>query len=245
MKKGRGLLCLVLLFVSGCGHATGGSSPTVPSVSSPYSIVGTVRYYRGGPAAGITVRTDRRGGVANLTTETDPEGRFRFDGISGGGVNVWLELQNDYRAEEIFNIGQENSPRDFILYPRVVADIGGGFIDSSIAGDQLLGPDMYGGLCAHVACRLVEIGGAGGPQPAAQVRITLRWNNPASRLGLYIPTSAYYPVPVQRLCCGSELTGTFTLTGGDFDAFLVGFEEFAGHRPETDDVQPFQVSVAF
>jgi hypothetical protein len=247
MKRRRALVSLILLFVSGCGHATGGSYPTVPeSVSSPYSVFGVVRYYRGRPAPGITVWAGERNGARRMT-ESDPEGQFRFDAISGG-VDVWLGgLENDYSAQEMFNIGKQNSPLDFVLYPRVVSSIGKGFIDSSIAGDQLLGnTNMYSGLCEHVACRVIEIGGAGGlAVNGAQVRITLRWNNPASHLGLYIPTDPYYPTPVQRLCCVSELTSMFTLTGGDFDAFLVGFEEFAGHRPATDDVQPFQVSVAF
>jgi hypothetical protein len=122
---------------------------------------------------------------------------------------------------------------------------GTGTVTGTVRGDDLLGQDvLFGGLCAHTPCKVMEFGEfIGNPR---RFELTLRWNDPTRQLALYKfagdPDVRVQVQPGERYAGPSELVATVSVSGY-YDAIAVAFEQAGDGPPGPSDSQPFELTV--
>jgi hypothetical protein len=250
-RYGWSFIGIVATLALGCNGRQG--SPSAPSVTRPsgggspsrsYTISGVIAEYRGGPISGVNVGVRPNliaPGLDFTWTQTDEQGHYSLSGLSGPVmIEIW---KGGYTTARKYHLRPEEQTVNFVMHPGFEAEAGGKALSGTIWGDEFVtGDDDLDGFCANTACKVIGLGGD------APVEIRLRWSDPANQLALYLPRGeVYIPIglvgTVDRLCCSSELVGTYTFNGDFGDFLAVGFEQAAGGRPGPTDSQRFELTV--
>ena len=258
-------LVAALAVCEGCGGSNRGptgpipSGPTAPTAPSgpvgpprpsgpTYTISGVITEYRGGPLGGATVvvfSCNHFWGIP-CDTQTDQQGHYTVASPSAEptALGVWKQ---GYQQAWKNNVSAQDSTANFVLHRSIAVSAFGGTLTETIWGDELMGGDdvLFGGLCVHTACKVMEFGNFIGPPRRAEVR--LRWTDPRRQLALYKfngdPDSILDSVqPADRYSGSSELIATVSV-GGYFDAIAVAFEQAGGGPPGPADSQQFELTV--
>jgi hypothetical protein len=143
------------------------------------------------------------------------------------------------------NLAQDSNA-NFVLHPLVTIKPRGDTLAGTVWGDEFIAGDdvLFGGLCAHTACKIVEFD-LQFPD-IKQVEVRLRWNDPTRQLALYVSHPGNlegppftYGATAARYCCSAELVGTANLANYFPDVIAVAFEQPAG----PSDSQQFELTV--
>jgi hypothetical protein len=144
-------------------------------------------------------------------------------------------------------VSAQDSIATVVLHPSVGVSAFGSTINGTIWGDEFMGGDdvLFGGLCAHNPCKVMEFGNFIGPPRQGEVR--LRSASSSHQLALYKfngdPDSILdLDQPPLRYCCSSEIVATISI-GGYYDAIAVAFEQAGSGPPTPSDSQQFELTV--
>jgi hypothetical protein len=178
-------------------------------------------------------------------TQTDQQGHYTVASPSAEptALGVW---KSGYQDAWKYRVSAQDSTANFVLHRSVTVSAAGSALTETIRGDEFIGGDdvLFGGLCVHTACKVMEFGNfVGSPR---QVEIRLRWTDPTHQLALYKtagdPDTISLSQPADRYSGSSELVATASVSGY-FDAIAVAFEQAGGGPPGPSDNQPFELTV--
>ena len=238
------------------GEGCGGSNRRPMSPSGPtrpprpngpaYTISGVISEYRGGPASSVNVallECDVSWGIT-CETQTDQQGHYSLSspGAAPTGLAVW---KKGYQSAWKYNVSGEDSTVNFVLHPSVIVNTSGATVAGTIRGDEFMAGDdvLFGGLCAHTACKVMAFAEFIGAPREFEVR--LRWTDSTRQLALYHfkgdPDSLSLDQLAERYCCSAELAATLEVSGY-FDAIAVAFEQAGGGPPGPADAQSFELT---
>ena len=263
MKRQLFVISVMVALAGGAG--CGGSSSNCSGLTAPtgptYTISGVITAYRGGPVGGATVYAypvyaSPFEGTCHGTpdTQTDQQGHYSWSSLGSGTVSL-LVGKEGYQIAYKNNLSAQDSNANFVLQPYVTIKPNGDTLAGTVWGDEFIAGDdvLFGGLCAHTACKIVEfdLRGAGFQFPNIKlVEVRLRWNDPARQLALYISHVGNlegppftYGTTSERHCCSAELAGTADLGKYFPDVIAVAFEQAAGGQPGPADSQQFELTV--
>ena len=113
--------------------------------------------------------------------------------------------------------------------------------DEFIAGDDVL----FGGWCAHTACKMIDFAEFGGR--TRQIEVRLRWTDPSHQLALYKYRGDPDGIPVlvslaDRYSGSSEIVARVSVNGY-FDTLAIAFEQATDGPPGPSDSQSFELTV--
>jgi len=239
---------------SNCGGLTAPSGPR-------YTISGVITAYRGGPVSGATVwaypvYASPSEGTCDGTpsTHTDQQGHYSWSSLGSGTVSVAVG-KDGYETAYKNNLSVRESTANFVLHPLVTVNANGDTVAGTVWGDEFVAGDdvLFGGLCAHTACKIVEfdLRGAGFQFPDVKlVEVRLRWNDPAHQLALYVSHVGNledppftYGTTVERHCCSDELVGRADVGKYFPDVVAIAFEQAGVGPPGPIDSQTFELTV--
>src|SRR5438132_11366851 len=184
-------ICLLVALVgAGCRRSSSSCAVSMEPSGPIYTISGVINAYHGGPlSATVTFFPSYSLCEGTPSTQTDQQGHYRWTSLGSGNVGISVRTQGSEPAYQN-NLSAQESTANFILHSLVNLKASGDTFADIIRGDELITGDdvLFGGLCAHTACKVVRFdpyGGLGLPF-VKHVEVRLRWNDPARRLALYI-----------------------------------------------------------
>jgi hypothetical protein len=207
-----------------------------------------VSEYRGGPRSGaeiVVFSCNAFWGIA-CRTLTDVQGHYTIESPSmePTALGVW---KAGYQTAWKKLVSAQDSIASFVVHPSVGVSVFGSTIKGTVSGDEFMGGDdvLFGGLCAHIPCDVMQFDNFIGAPRQAEVR--LRWANSTHQLALYKFDGDPDIIldrdqPALRYCCASEVVATISI-GGYFDAIAVAFERAASGPPAPSDSQQFELTV--
>jgi hypothetical protein len=249
---------MLAVVIGGCQGQEGPTRPSAPppgptparspgACASPiYTISGLITAYGGDPLADAHVDVQPYPFGTGTSTTTGIDGRYSVCGppTDKVGLQIWKE---GYAIAFKYDLPAHDQTIDVVLQPQFEARVDGHAVTGVIRGDELVGgDDDFGGLCRQTPCKIVGFSYEKCPCPG-HAEITLRWDDPSTRLALYFSnTSVYFPPPSvrpgRRICCWSPLVSTYTFNA-DFDRFAIGFEQAGGAPPGPHQRQAFELTI--
>lgn len=178
-------------------------------------------------------------------TTTDDQGRYSIVSPSIEPTALGI-FKSNYQSAWKKRVSAQDPTASVILHRSVPVSAFGSTMRATISGDEFMGGDdvLFGGLCTHTPCKVMQFDEFIGAPRQAEVR--LRWNDPSHQLALYKfsgdPDEIRLDQPATRYGGSSEIVAPISVSGY-FDAIAVAFEGVAGGGPGPSDSQEFELKL--